>query len=116
MPTNISRRAQPALPIKNGQLAHILPNRFANLMPKMKESDYDYIIFDLPPVSPTSMTPRLARLMDMVLLVIEAEKTSQDVVKQATSLLAESKANVTAVLNKTRRYVPAQLHQELSDI
>jgi hypothetical protein len=37
-------------------------------------------------------------------------------VKQATALLAESKANVSAVLNKTRRYVPTALHQELNDV
>ena len=44
-------------------------------MPKFKASDYDYIIFDMPHVSQTSVTPRLAGLMDMVLFVIEAEKT-----------------------------------------
>jgi CO dehydrogenase nickel-insertion accessory protein CooC1 len=58
------------------------------------------------------MTPRVARLMDMVLLVIESEKTNQDVVKRVSALLAESQANVSAVLNKTRTYVPAWLHQE----
>ena len=84
----------------------------ASLMPKLKASDYDYIIFDLPPVSQTSMTPRMGRLMDMVLLVIESEKTSQDVVKRASSLLAESQANVSTVLNKTRTYIPTWLHQE----
>jgi Mrp family chromosome partitioning ATPase len=82
------------------------------LMPKLKASDYDYIIFDMPPVTQTSGTVRLAGLMDMVLLVVEAEKTNQDVVKQATKLLAESKANVSAVFNKARTYIPARLHQE----
>jgi predicted GTPase len=54
--------------------------------------------------------------MDMVLLVVEAEKTKQEVVRRANSLLAESKANVIAVLNKSHQYVPEQLHQEfLSD-
>jgi uncharacterized protein involved in exopolysaccharide biosynthesis/Mrp family chromosome partitioning ATPase len=99
----------------NEKLPRVLPRRFATLMPKLKASDYDYIIFDLPPVSQTSMTPRLAGLMDMVLLVIEAEKTNQDVVKRATALLAESKANVSAVLNKARTYIPQQLHQGLPD-
>ena len=46
-------------------------------MPKLKASQYDYIIFDMPPVSQTSMTARLSGLMDMVLLVIESEKTSK---------------------------------------
>jgi Mrp family chromosome partitioning ATPase len=50
--------------------------------------------------------------MDMVLMVIESEKTDRDVAKRAGDVLAESKASVAAVLNKRRRYVPAWLHQE----
>jgi len=92
-----------------------LPSRFATLVPKFKASHYDYIIFDMPPVSQTSVTPRLSGFMDMVLLVVESEKTNQDVVKRANALLAESKANVRAVLNKTRTYVPARLQPELPD-
>jgi hypothetical protein len=56
----------------------VLPKRFSHLVPMMKASDYDYIIFDMPPVSEISITPRLARFMDMVLLVVESEKTSRD--------------------------------------
>jgi succinoglycan biosynthesis transport protein ExoP len=99
------------------KLSSVLPKHLTGLMPKLRASDYDYIIFDMPAVTQTSMTPRLARLMDMVLLVIESEKTNQDVAKKVISLLGDSKANVTTVLNKTRSYVPAKLHQEfLNDI
>ncbi len=98
------------------KLPRILPKRFTNLVPKLKVSDYDYIIFDMPAISQTSVTPRLAGFMDMVLLVIESEKTDRQLVQQSCALLAESKANVSAVLNKTRTYVPPRLHQEfLSD-
>jgi len=94
-----------------------LPKHLMGLIPKLRASDYDYIIFDMPTVTQTSMTPRLARLMDMVLLVIESEKTNQDVAKKVISLLGESKANVTTVLNKTHSYVPRKLHQEyLNDV
>jgi Mrp family chromosome partitioning ATPase len=82
-------------------------------VPKLKASDYDYIIFDLPPVSQISVTSRMARFMDMVLLVIESEKTDREVVKRATAMLAESKANVSAILNKNRDYVPKRLSQDL---
>jgi Mrp family chromosome partitioning ATPase/uncharacterized protein involved in exopolysaccharide biosynthesis len=94
------------------KLPSVLPKYLTGLIPKLRASDYDYIIFDMPAVTQTSMTPRLARLMDMVLLVIESEKTNQEVAKKVISLLGESKANVTTVLNKTRSYVPAKLHQE----
>jgi len=42
------------------KLPRILPKRFASLVPKLKASDYDYIIFDMPPVTQTSVTTRLA--------------------------------------------------------
>jgi len=32
--------------------SRILPQRFKNLVPKLKASDFDYIIFDMPPVQP----------------------------------------------------------------
>ena len=99
------------------KLPRALPKRFASLIPKLKASDYDYIIFDMPPVSPTSVTARLSGFMDTVMLVIESEKTDQQVVQQANALLAQSKANVTAVLNKTKTYIPKQLHQDfLSEV
>jgi uncharacterized protein involved in exopolysaccharide biosynthesis/Mrp family chromosome partitioning ATPase len=94
------------------ELPGILPKRFSALVPRLKASNYDYIIFDMPPVSQTSLTSRLARFMDMVLLVVESEKTGLEVVQQANTWLAESGATVGAVLNKTRQYVPERLHQE----
>lgn len=92
----------------------ILPQRFKNLVPRLKASDYDYIIFDMPAVSQISMTPRLAKFMDMVLMVVESEKTDRDVVKRASALLAESRTHVGVVLNKARNYVPRRLRQELA--
>jgi Mrp family chromosome partitioning ATPase len=89
-----------------------MPKRFTSLVPKLKASDYDYIIFDMPPISQISITPRLASFMDIVLLVVESEKTDRDLVKRAAALLAESKANVGVVLNRTRSHVPRKLLQE----
>lgn len=94
------------------RISRLLPQRFSKLVPKLKASDFDYIIFDMPPVSQISVTPRLAGFMDMVLLVVESEATDRDLVRRATTLLAASKAHVGVVLNKTNNYVPAGLHQE----
>ncbi len=94
------------------KLPRILPRRFNQLVPKLKASDYDYIIFDMPSVNQISITPRLAGFMDMVLLVVESERTDREAVKRANSLLAESKANVGIVLNKTVEYVPKRLREE----
>lgn len=97
----------------NQKLPRVLPKRFAHLVPRMKASDYDYIIFDMPPVTQTSVTARLAGFMDMVLVVIESEKTGSGIVQRANGLLHESGANMAAILNKHRAYVPRKFSQEL---
>ena len=94
------------------RLSRALPRRFNQLVPKLKASDFDYIIFDMPSINQISITPRLAGFMDMVLLVIESEHTDRDIVRQAVALLAESRAHVGAVLNKTRNYLPSSSHHE----
>lgn len=94
-------------------LPQALPKRFAALVPKLKASDYDYIIFDLPVVSPISVTLRIAQFMDMTLFVVESEKSDREVVLQANDWLVKAGATVSVVLNKTHKYVPARLHQEL---
>jgi polysaccharide biosynthesis transport protein len=94
------------------RLAKGLPQRFNQLVPKLKASDFDYIIFDMPPVNQISITPRLAGFMDMTLLVVESEKTDRHVAERAAELLAQSKTNVGVVLNKNKSYIPARLQQD----
>ncbi len=96
----------------DGALIKALPKRFSQLVPKLKASDYDYIIFDMPQISQTSITTKLAGYMDIVLLVVESEKTSRSIVGEAAELLRESRANVATVLNKNQRYIPRWLHRE----
>ncbi|HEV2330577.1 MAG TPA: Wzz/FepE/Etk N-terminal domain-containing protein [Verrucomicrobiae bacterium] len=90
----------------------ILPRLFMSLLPRIRSSDYGYIIFDMPPVTQTSITARLAGFMDMVLLVIQSEKTHLDAAQQGIALLAHSKTKIGVVLNKTRKYIPDRLHRE----
>jgi uncharacterized protein involved in exopolysaccharide biosynthesis/Mrp family chromosome partitioning ATPase len=97
---------------KSEKLSRALPHRFNSLVPKLKASDFDYIIFDMPAVNQISITPRLAQFMDMVLLVVESEHTDRDIAKQAAVLLGDSHAHVGAILNKTRNYVPSRAHHE----
>ena len=95
------------------KVPRVLPRRFTNLIPRLKASDYDYIIFDMPPINQISVTPRLAHFMDAIFLIVESEKTDRDIVKRATVLLADSKSNICAILNKSRTYVPKLLQQEI---
>jgi uncharacterized protein involved in exopolysaccharide biosynthesis/Mrp family chromosome partitioning ATPase len=95
------------------KLTKSAPIGFNHLVPQLKASDYDYIIFDFPPVTQTSPTPRLASHMDITLLVVESEKTGQQLASRAAALMRESRVTMAAVLNKYRPHLPARLSQEL---
>jgi polysaccharide biosynthesis transport protein len=86
--------------------------RFFALMPNLKASDFDYVIFDLPPVNQTSPAVGLAGFMDKVLLVVEAEKNSRDTVKRGYRELTDVRADVALVLNKVRAHAPKWLTYE----
>ena len=98
------------------KLSRALPKRFNQLVPQLQASEFDYIIFDMPPVSQISITPRLAGFMDMVLLVLESEHTDRDIAQQAVSMLANSRTHIGVVLNKTRNYLPSKAHHDFLGI
>jgi uncharacterized protein involved in exopolysaccharide biosynthesis len=86
--------------------------RFYDMLTQFKESDFDYVVFDMPSLGDTSATLPLAGFMDTVLLVVEAEKSSGDAVKRAYSQLA-AKTKVSVVFNKSRSYGPKWLEGEI---
>jgi polysaccharide biosynthesis transport protein len=92
---------------------HLGLKKFFALVPNLKASDFDYIIFDMPPINQTTPTIGLAALMDKVLLVVEAEKTNRDTVKRGYRELVSARADVSIVLNKVRSYLPKKLEAEV---
>lgn len=91
----------------------VLPKKLASLVPQIRASDYDYIIFDLPPVTQTSIAARVSGLLDITVMVLESEKTQTDLARQAAKLLGESGTDLVTVLNKHERYLPASLDSDL---
>jgi Mrp family chromosome partitioning ATPase len=89
------------------------PKRFYDLVSQFKESDFDYVIFDLPFLSNISPTLAMAGFVDKVLLVVEAEKNNGDTVKRAYEQLAAANARVSVVFNKSRPYGPKWLECEV---
>lgn len=87
----------------------LIPKKFYDLVPHLKASDFDYIIFDLPPLGQTSTTLPMSRFMDKVLIVVEAEKSNRDFVKRAYSEIVACRASVSVILNKARSYTPSWL-------
>jgi Mrp family chromosome partitioning ATPase len=86
--------------------------KFFELMPNLKASDFDYIIFDMPALSQTSPTLGMAGFMDKTLVIVEAEKSNRESVRRGYAELLAARANVSVVLNKTRSYVPKWLGSE----
>jgi succinoglycan biosynthesis transport protein ExoP len=85
------------------------PMHLYEMMPHLQSSDYDYIVFDMPPIDQTSRTLTMAGLMDKVLLVLDAENTSRDALKWGYSELAKGKADVSCIFNKSRSHAPGWL-------
>jgi Mrp family chromosome partitioning ATPase len=86
--------------------------KFFDMMPNLKASDFDYIIFDMPPLDQTSPTWGMAAFMDKLLLIIEAEKNNRDLINRGYTKLVAERDNVSVVVNKTRSYVPKWLDAE----
>ena len=82
------------------------------MMPNLKASDFDYVIFDMPPLEQTSPTWGMAPFMDKLLVIVEAEKNSSDTVSRAYKKLLAERDNVSLVLNKVRSYAPKRLELE----
>ncbi len=101
----LARVAQP-----NDGPAQLGLKKFFDMMPNLKASDFDYIIFDMPPLGQTSPTIGMAGFMDKVLLVVEAEKNGRDAVSRGFEALTLQRDNVSVVFNKARTYVPKWLN------
>jgi len=89
------------------------PVHLYELMPHLQASEYDYIVFDMPPVDQTSRTLTMAGLMDKVLLVLDAENTSRDGLMWGYSELIKGRADVSCIFNKTKSHVPGWLNGDL---
>ncbi len=90
-------------------LTSFSPLHLYEMMPHLQASDYDYIVFDMPPIEQTSRTMTMAGLMDKVILVLDAENTSRDGLKWGYSELVKGKADVSCIFNKTRSHAPGWL-------
>lgn len=82
------------------------PMHLYELLPHFRASEFDYVIFDMPPMGQTSPTLAMAGLMDKVLLVVDGEDTSRDALKWGYSELVKGRADVSCVFNKARSHAP----------
>ena len=76
------------------------------LMPQLEVCDFDYIVFDMPVVAPTSPTIAIAGFMDKVLLVLDAENTNRESLSWSYAELEKGRADVSCVFNKSISLAP----------
>jgi polysaccharide biosynthesis transport protein len=80
--------------------------RLRELIPNIKESDFDYVLFDMPPISQTSPTAAMAAYMDTFIYLVESDKANRETVKKDYSQLTARKQDVLVILNKVQSYMP----------
>lgn len=86
-------------------------HRYAALIQHAREGKASFVIVDMPPVTETSLTLRISRLLDGVVLVVAAEEVNRHVADHARELLLQSNAPlIGSILNKRRQYVPDWLY------
>jgi protein-tyrosine kinase len=75
---------------------------------------FELVILDLPPVSESVIGPALAKAVDGVLLVVEAERTRAHAVRATEKTLRMYGGNVLGiVLNKRRFHIPDFIYRRL---
>ncbi|MGJ8677681.1 MAG: GumC family protein [Akkermansiaceae bacterium] len=88
----------------------LAPRKLFEMMPNFRASEFDYVIFDMPVLSPTSSTVAMAGIMDHVLLVLDAENTDRDELKENYRDLVSGSAEVSCVYNKIKANAPKWLN------
>ena len=82
--------------------AEILGSKEMEDLIKELSINFDYIILDTPPILPVSDTLLLASKADATLIVVNARKTKEKMVKESYDRLVEVKANVIGtILNES---------------
>ena len=80
--------------------------RMKRLLEELK-TRFDYIILDSPPVIPIADAGILGAQTDGVILIVQAEKTQEQTVRQAQELLEQARAkNIGFVLTQVDYHIP----------
>lgn len=88
-------------------------HKLKTLISQLREK-YDYIIFDSPPAIPVTDAGLLGAQTDGVILVIQANRTQQGVVKHAEHLLKQAQAKLLGyILTDIQYHIPEYIYRYL---
>ena len=96
----------------NGRRNHVIPKRFYEMMPHLKASEFDYIIFDMPPLNQTSVTLACPLGWTRCWSSLKLKEAIGDFVKRSYAELLACRANASVIFNKVRPYTPKWLGAE----
>ncbi len=89
------------------------PQGLKHLLSRLKE-EFNYLIFDSPPITAYPDALLLAPQMDGVILVVQAERVRWEVVQEVKEQLELIHANIVGVvLNKRKNYIPEFIYKRL---
>jgi Mrp family chromosome partitioning ATPase len=88
------------------------PTLLPELVLKYRQQ-YEFVLFDAPPLSGGSTALRIGSLSDGVVLVVEAERTLLEAARRAKQQFGQVRAKILGVvLNKRRLPIPKPLYRE----
>jgi len=88
-------------------------NSLDSLIEEMK-AQFDWVLFDSPPINSYNDSSALAAKMDGVIMVVQAEKTRWEVAQSAKQRIENDKVKILgAVLNKRKMYIPEWAYKRL---
>ncbi len=98
----------------DGNLSEIFnADEFAEFVETIR-GRYNFVIIDIPALSESSSSVRLASLCDGVVMVVEAEQLRREIAQRAKAQLEKYNVNILGiVLNKRRFRVPQWLYKRL---
>lgn len=83
--------------------------KLARMIPDIKMGEFDYVIFDMPPLTQTSPTAVVSGLMDKVLVVVAPETGTPEDIQRGYRDLTAARANTSFIFNQARSYGPEAL-------
>ena len=84
--------------------------KLKNLVNLFREK-YDYVIFDSPPIIPVTDAGLLGAQTDGVIMVIQAERTQQGVLKHSENLILQAQAKLLGyILTNIQYHIPGYIY------
>lgn len=99
----------------SGGLGFLPFDKIENIKGLLKEAkkEYNFIIFDAPPVLESPETALISRQFDSILLIIEANRTVRSDVERTKQEIIESGGKILGiVLNRKKQYIPTKIYRK----